>query len=460
MGLKVIVLAAGKGTRMRSKRPKVLQSLAGRPLLSHVIERAQAIEADDIVTVIGHGADQVRTAFSGQAVSFCEQTQQLGTGHAVQQAMSVIDDEDRILILYGDVPLTAPETLKDLISQVSDRHPLALLTMTLSDPDGYGRILRDAHHQVQAIVEQKDATPEQRQCKEVNTGMMAAQGRLLKSWLTRLSSDNAQGEYYLTDIIGFAVADGYEIATTEPQSLTEVLGINNKAQLQTLERLYQREQAEKLMAAGVTLIDADRIDVRGTLSVGQDVSLDANVQCIGSVTLGDEVTVESHCVLKDCTIEAGSHIAAFSHIDGASVGSHCQVGPYARLRPGTQLAANARIGNFVETKNAQIGEGSKVNHLSYIGDAQMGAEVNIGAGTITCNYDGANKHLTQIGDQVFVGSATQLVAPVCVGEGATIGAGSTITKDAPAHTLTLSRGKQISLKGWARPVKKASETKK
>ncbi|KUJ72393.1 bifunctional UDP-N-acetylglucosamine diphosphorylase/glucosamine-1-phosphate N-acetyltransferase GlmU [Thiomicrospira sp. WB1] len=454
MALKVIILAAGKGTRMRSRLPKVLQSLAGRPLLAHVVDRAHAIHADEIVTVIGHGSDQVRQTFETAGVRFCEQSEQLGTGHAVQQAVDHLDDADTVLVLYGDVPLTAPETLKDLISLVGSAHPLALLSMTLEEPDGYGRIVRNAHHQVEAIVEQKDASTEQLAIREINTGMLAARGAELKKWLGALDADNAQGEYYLTDIVSMAVADGFEIATTEPERLSEVLGVNNKSQLQTLERLYQREQAERLMAQGVTLSDASRLDIRGQLEVGQDVSLDANVVIEGAVHLGDEVVVEPHCVLKDCRIEAGTRIAAFSHIEGASVGPDCTVGPYARLRPGTVLQQGAKIGNFVETKNARIGDGSKINHLSYIGDTTMGAHVNIGAGTITCNYDGVNKHRTDIGDEVFVGSATQLVAPVKVGSGATIGAGSTITKDVPGDTLTLSRSRQTSLKSWQGPQKK------
>lgn len=458
MALKVIILAAGKGSRMRSRRPKVLQPLAGRPLLGHVIERAQSIAADQILTVVGHGSDQVRAHFADQALTFCEQSQQLGTGHAVLQTVSMIDYTDTVLVLYGDVPLTTSATLKDLIALASDDHPLALLTMTLASPDGYGRILRNVHHQVEAIVEQKDATQDQLKIDEINTGILAARGAELKQWLAALTSDNAQGEYYLTDIVRLAVADGHEIATTEPSRLSEVLGVNNKSQLHTLERMYQREWAESLMAQGVTLVDAERFDVRGELVVGQDVTIDANVQCLGAVTLGDDVVVEAHCVLKDCEIASGARIAPFSHIEGAYVGAQCQVGPYARLRPGTHLAPAAKVGNFVETKNAKLGAGAKVNHLSYIGDTTMGQDVNIGAGTITCNYDGAHKHHTEIGDQVFVGSATQLVAPVKVGSGATIGAGSTITKDAPKDTLTLSRSRQTSLKHWQRPQKEANES--
>ncbi|KUJ74074.1 bifunctional N-acetylglucosamine-1-phosphate uridyltransferase/glucosamine-1-phosphate acetyltransferase [Thiomicrospira sp. XS5] len=454
MSLKVIILAAGKGTRMRSSLPKVLQPLAQKPLLGHVVETADSLDCENIVTVIGHGAEQVAERMAHPNISFAMQEEQLGTGHAVQQAMPHFSDEDTVLVLYGDVPLTRAETLQDLLSLVDEQHPLALLTINLEDATGYGRIVRDVHHAVQAIVEEKDASPAEKSIQEVNTGILAASGRYLRQWLGRLSSDNAQGEYYLTDIIAMCVADGFEVHTTQPESEIEVLGVNNKMQLQALERRYQQALAEELMVQGVTLIDASRLDIRGRLDVGQDVQIDVNVVFEGQVTLGNNVVIEANCVIKDAEIADNTVIHAFSHIESATIGQACQIGPYARLRPGTELAEGVKIGNFVETKKAQIGRGSKVNHLSYVGDTVMGQEVNIGAGTITCNYDGVNKHQTIIGDHVFVGSDTQLVAPVTVHDGATIGAGSTITKDAPADTLSLSRSKQISFKDWQRPVKK------
>jgi bifunctional UDP-N-acetylglucosamine pyrophosphorylase/glucosamine-1-phosphate N-acetyltransferase len=454
MSLKVVILAAGKGTRMRSNLPKVLQPLAQKPLLGHVVATADRLDCQDIVTVIGHGAELVAERIRHPNMTFAMQEEQLGTGHAVQQAVPHFSDEDTVLILYGDVPLTRAETLQDLLGLIDDQHPLALLTINLDDATGYGRIVRDPHHAVQAIVEEKDASPAEKTIREVNTGILAASGIYLKQWLARLSNDNAQGEYYLTDIIAMCVADGFEVHTTQPQSEIEVLGVNNKLQLQSLERRYQQALAEELMVQGVTLIDASRIDVRGQLDVGQDVQIDVNVVFEGQVTLGNNVVIEANCVIKDAVIADNTVIHAFSHIESARIGQACQIGPYARLRPGTELAEGVKIGNFVETKKAQIGQGSKVNHLSYVGDTVMGQEVNIGAGTITCNYDGVNKHQTIIGDHVFVGSDTQLVAPVTVHDGATIGAGSTITKDAPADTLSLSRSKQISFKDWQRPVKK------
>lgn len=454
MSLKVVILAAGKGTRMRSQLPKVLQPLAQKPLLQHVINTADLLDSKQIITVIGHGAESVKSSVTGKNLSFVMQDKQLGTGHAVAQVNSHISDNDTVLILYGDVPLTALETLQDLLSLVNDTYPLALLTIELADSSGYGRIVRDNHFQVSAIVEEKDATAEQKQIKEVNTGIMAVQGGHLKLWLSNLSSDNAQGEYYLTDIIEMCVQSGFEVHTTKPKSEIEVLGVNNKVQLQDLERRYQAYRAEQLMITGATVIDASRIDIRGNLEVGQDVSIDVNVIFEGEVTLGDNVSIAANCIIKNATIGNNVTIEAFSHIEEAMVAENCVIGPYARLRPGTELAADAKIGNFVETKKAKIGKGSKVNHLSYVGDTLMGENCNIGAGTITCNYDGVNKHITEIGDNVFVGSDTQLVAPVKVGSGATIGAGSTITKDAPAAELTLSRSKQLSVKGWVKPTKR------
>ena len=362
-------------------------------------------------------------------------------------------DEDTVLILYGDVPLTSYATLDDLLSQVSEQSPLALLTINLANPTGYGRIIRDQHENVAAIVEQKDATTDQLAINEVNTGIMAVKGKLLKLWLSQLGSDNAQGEYYLTDIIAMCVNDGFMVSTTHPQSEIEVLGVNDKVQLHNLERLYQGQIAETLMRNGVTLIDAQRLDVRGVVEAEMDVQIDVNVVLEGKVTLGQNVMIGANCVLKNVTIGDNTIIHPFSHLEDCIVGEQVNIGPYARLRPGTELADQVRIGNFVETKKAKIGTGSKVNHLSYVGDTLMGEGCNIGAGTITCNYDGVNKHQTVIGDGVFVGSDTQLVAPVIVGDNATIGAGSTITKEVPGDELTLSRSKQLTLKGWQKPVK-------
>lgn len=454
MALKVVILAAGKGTRMRSSLPKVLQPLAGQPLLQHVVNTAHQLHAEQVLTVVGHQSHLVEEAMENQNVDFVAQTEQLGTGHAVQMAVPEIADNDTVLVLYGDVPLTAKSTLEDLLALVSDEHPLALLTINLDNPTGYGRIVRDQHLSVQAIVEQKDANPEQLKIQEVNTGILAAQGKQLKNWLAQLESNNAQGEFYLTDIIAMSVTDGYAVQTTQPESEIEVLGVNDKCQLQALERQYQWLMADELMEQGVTIIDASRIDIRGCVDVAQDVQVDVNVVFEGVVKLGTGVQIGANCILKNVTIAAGTVIHPFSHLEDCVVGENVNIGPYARLRPGTELADNVRIGNFVETKKAKIGSGSKVNHLSYVGDTQMGAGCNIGAGTITCNYDGVNKHQTVIGNNVFVGSDTQLVAPVEIGDGAAIGAGSTITKDAPAEQLTLSRSKQLTLKNWQKPTKK------
>lgn len=454
MSLNVLILAAGKGTRMHSKLPKVLQPLGGRPLLAHVIDTAHALQADKVIGVIGHGADAVKQVFSGVDVDWVLQLEQLGTGHAVSVAADQLDDKACVVILYGDVPLIAEATLRDLIAQVNETHPMALLTLTMQDSSGYGRIVRDRHFKVQAIVEEKDATPEQRQIREVNTGIMAVRGAQLKQWLSQLDNKNAQQEYYLTDIIAMCVADGFEVNTAQPVQAIEVLGVNDKLQLQALEREYQRLQASGLMRQGVTLADASRLDIRGKVTVGKDVFIDANVLLEGSNHLADDVTIGANCYLKNVTLGQGVSIQPFSHLEECIIAANCVIGPYARLRPGTELAEGVRIGNFVETKKSIIGKGSKVNHLSYIGDTLMGEQCNIGAGTITCNYDGVNKHLTEIGNRVFVGSDTQLVAPVKVNDDATIGAGSTITKEAPANELTLSRAKQLTIKGWHKPTKR------
>ncbi len=448
-----IILAAGKGTRMKSRMPKVLQPLAGRPLLHYVLQAAASVPVQRSVVVVGHGADMVMAAFPDPQIQWATQAEQLGTGHAVAQALPQLADEEVALILYVDVPLVEAATLRDLVGLVDDAHPLALLTVMLDDPTGYGRIMRDQHRQVVAIVEQKDATPEQLAIREVNTGMMAVRGRWLKKWLERLDNDNAQGEFYLTDIVRFCVADGFEIRTTTASDPIEAMGVNDRLQLAQLERIFQRQQAERLMREGVTVIDPDRLDIRGTVTVGRDVTLDVGVVLEGSVHLADGVSVGAHCVLKDVALDEDARVLPFSHLEGCTIGPDVQIGPYARLRPGTRLEAGARVGNFVELKNAQVDAGSKINHLAYVGDATVGREVNIGAGVITCNYDGVNKHRTIIGDNAFIGSDTQLVAPVEVGAGATIGAGSTITKDAPEGELTLSRAKQVTIKGWQRPTK-------
>ncbi|MCF6298918.1 MAG: bifunctional UDP-N-acetylglucosamine diphosphorylase/glucosamine-1-phosphate N-acetyltransferase GlmU [Thiomicrorhabdus sp.] len=453
MALKVVILAAGKGSRMRSNLPKVLQPLAQKPLLQHVIDTAQTLNCDEIITVIGHGAEMVQSQVRGHNLIFTLQEEQLGTGHAVVQANEHYLDDDTVLILYGDVPLTEASTLNRLLDLVDEQHPLALLTVTLEDSTGYGRIVRDAQHAVQAIVEQKDASEQVLLIKEVNTGIMAVKGAQLKRWLSALENHNAQAEYYLTDIIAMAVSDGFSIQTTQPNLETEVLGVNDKLQLQNLERQYQRQCTERLMLHGATVVDATRLDIRGEVTVATDVTLDVNVVLEGNVVLGENVTVGAHCILKNVQVAANTHIHPFSHLEDCIVGQNCSIGPYARLRPGTELADEVRIGNFVEIKKSKMGLGSKVSHLSYIGDTEMGSHVNIGAGTITCNYDGVNKHQTIIGDNVFIGSDTQLVAPVEIESGATIGAGSTITKCAPANELTLSRSKQVTIKGWTPPVK-------
>jgi bifunctional UDP-N-acetylglucosamine pyrophosphorylase/glucosamine-1-phosphate N-acetyltransferase len=454
MKLGVVILAAGRGTRMRSARPKVLHTLGGRPLLAHVLATARALRPARIAVVYGHGGDQVPEAFAGESdLAWIEQAEQLGTGHAVQQALSAVEDTDRVLILFGDVPLITPATLTDLIAVAADA-PLALLTLELPDPTGYGRIVRAGDGTVERIVEQRDAGPAERAIREVNSGIMAVEHSRLVSWIERLENDNTQKEYYLTDIVASAVADGATVQTVSVPDAEEVMGINDRAQLARLERRFQRRQAEQLMLGGVTLSDPDRFDLRGSLTFGEDVEIDLNVLLEGEVVLGDGVRVGAHSVIRNCRIAAGTEIREHCVIENADIGPKCMIGPFARIRPGTELAAAVQIGNFVEIKKSQVGGGSKINHLSYIGDSTVGADVNIGAGTITCNYDGANKHRTVIGDRAFIGSDTQLVAPVTVGAGATIGAGSTITSDAPPEMLTLSRNKQVTLKGWQRPEKK------
>ncbi|MFA7242531.1 MAG: bifunctional UDP-N-acetylglucosamine diphosphorylase/glucosamine-1-phosphate N-acetyltransferase GlmU [Sulfuricellaceae bacterium] len=453
--LAIVVLAAGKGTRMVSDLPKVLHRLAGRSLLEHVVNTAYRLNPEKIVVVYGHGGEMAPKHIDDPAIVWVKQEPQLGTGHALQQAAPHLDDNGLTLVLYGDVPLIQAATLQSLL-QAAVGGAAGLLTVTLPDPAGYGRIVRDADGKVTAIVEHKDANDAQRAIGEINTGVMALPTARLKFWLTQLSNDNAQREYYLTDVIGMAVAEGVAVATCQPRHHWEVLGVNNPAQLVHLERLYQHEQAMQLLERGVRLADTKRLDVRGTLECGRDVEIDIDCIFEGLVKLGDNVTVGAHCILRDVVVAAGARIAPFSLIEDAYIGADCRIGPFARIRPGTALMQGVHIGNFVEIKNSQVSDGSKINHLSYIGDSTVGKKVNIGAGAITCNYDGAHKHRTVIEDGVFIGSNAQLVAPVTVGRDATIGAGSTITKDAPAEQLTLSRAKQISVGGWKRPVKKTA----
>lgn len=449
--MKIVILAAGQGKRMHSNLPKVLHPLAGKSLLSHVIGTARALSPEAICLVYGHGGDTVRATIPDPDLLWVLQEPQLGTGHAVMQAMPHLGDDGTTLILYGDVPLIQAETLKKLVHAARDA--LAILTLDLADPSGYGRIVRNAAGEVLRIVEQKDASPAERAICEINTGIIALPTHRLAEWLTGLSNSNAQQEYYLTDIVGKAVAAGVPIRTAQPQGEWEVLGVNSKVQLAELERVVQRRTAERLMEQGVRLADPARIDVRGELVCGRDVFIDINCVFEGKVVLEEAVEVGPACVLKNAQIGVGAKIAAFSHIEEAVVGPDGVIGPFARLRPGTELAAGVHIGNFVELKNTKLASQSKANHLAYVGDAIVGSRVNIGAGTITCNYDGANKFKTIIEDDAFIGSDTQLVAPVTVGRGATLGAGTTLTKDAPPDTLTISRARQIAIPGWKRPQK-------
>ncbi len=448
--LNIVILAAGKGTRMYSDKPKVLHSLAGKPLIQHVLDCALSLRPQQICTVYGHGGEAVPQAMQQYDAKFVIQEPQLGTGHAVQQAMPLLQDDSRTLILYGDVPLIQHSTLHQMQKAGEG---LVLLSVNLENPAGYGRIVRDSEGDVQRIVEQKDATPEELQIQEVNTGIMLVPTAQLREWLGKLSNDNAQGEYYLTDIVEMAVGQGVTVHSVQPAQAWEVDGINNKMQLANLERVWQKEVAARLLTQGVTLIDPARIDVRGNLMCGRDAEIDVGCIFEGQVSLGDRVKVGAYSIIRNASIAQDTQIAPYSHIDSSEVGANCHIGPYARLRPGSKLHDHAHVGNFVEIKNSEIGQGSKANHLSYIGDSTVGCRVNIGAGTITCNYDGANKFRTIIEDDAFIGSDTQLVAPVTVGKGATIGAGSTITKDTPAGELTLSRSRQLTIAGWQRPVK-------
>ncbi len=451
MPLKVVILAAGKGTRMKSSMPKVLHRIAHKPMVEHVVDAASSLGAQKTVLVVGHGADQVRATVTRE-VDYVEQTEQLGTGHAVQQALPLLDPDDTVLVAYGDVPLTKPETFKQLIDDVTDSN-IALLTVILNDPTGYGRIVRNAAGEVQAIVEQKDASEEQLKITEGNTGILAARASALNELLGRIDNNNAQGEFYLTDIFELAVSQGMTITTHQPEHEWETAGVNSRLQMAELERIYQLSQADKLMTAGVTLRDPARIDVRGNLTVGQDSIIDVNCVFEGDVTIGENVSIGPNCSISNATIADGTVIKANTVIEESSVGESCTIGPFARLRPGAELAEQAHIGNFVEIKKSTISKGSKVNHLSYVGDSTVGENVNIGAGTITCNYDGANKHQTIIEDGVFIGSCTQLVAPVTVGKNAVIGAGSTITREVAADQLAFTRAPLKTVENWPRPKK-------
>ncbi|MGA7593763.1 MAG: bifunctional UDP-N-acetylglucosamine diphosphorylase/glucosamine-1-phosphate N-acetyltransferase GlmU [Gallionella sp.] len=448
--LNIVVLAAGKGTRMYSDKPKVLHALAGKPLLQHVLDSASALKPQQVCVVYGHGGKAVPDAMQQYPARFVIQEPQLGTGHAVQQAMPYLGDEGNTLVLYGDVPLIQHSTLHQM-QQAGEG--LVLLTVNMPNASGYGRIVRDAQGDVQCIVEEKDATPEQREIREVNTGILLAPTKLLRGWLAGLQNSNSQGEYYLTDIVSMAVQQGVAVHTVQPAHEWEIHGINSKSQLMLLERTWQLVEASRLLVQGVTLADAARLEVRGNLTCGRDVEIDIGCIFEGNVRLADRVRVGAYSVIRNSTIAAGTEIQPYSHIDGSEVGTDCHIGPYARLRPGSSLQDGVHVGNFVEIKNSEIASGSKANHLSYIGDSSVGSRVNIGAGTITCNYDGANKHRTIIEDDVFIGSDTQLVAPVTVGKGATIAAGTTVWKNAPAGELTMNDKKQSTIPGWKRPRK-------
>ena len=451
--LSIVILAAGQGKRMKSDLPKVLQPLAGRPLLAHVLQAAKALQADGIHVVYGHGGDRVREALVNEPVNWVLQAEQLGTGHAVAQAMPAIPDDHHVLVLYGDVPLVRVETLKNLVEQSSERS-IGLLTVRLQDPSGYGRIIRDGAGNVVRIVEQKDANTKERAINEGNTGLMAMPASALRRWLAALRNDNAQGEYYLTDVIVMAVREGMKINAAIAPTEVEVSGVNDKVQLAELEGAYRAQKATELMLNGVTVADPARIDVRGEVSTGRDVFIDVNVVMIGRVELADRVRIGPNCVLKDCSIGADTEIHPNCVIDRSSIGPRNSIGPFARIRPESVLHEEVHIGNFVEVKKSEIGAGSKANHLTYLGDATVGRKVNVGAGTVTVNYDGVNKWRTEIGDNAFVGSGSMLVAPLKIGANANTGAGSTITKEVPAGKLTVARARQVTIEGWTRPQKK------
>ncbi len=449
--MNIVILAAGMGKRMQSALPKVLHPLAGKPLLSHVVDTARSLSPSTLCVIYGHGGELVPQQMQSPDIAFAKQEPQLGTGHAVMQALPHLNDDVPTLILYGDVPLTTARSLQRLLD-IAEKNKLSILTVDLENPTGYGRIVREAG-EIKRIVEQKDATDTERAIREVNTGIMVAPTPKLKEWLSTLSNNNAQGEYYLTDIVARAVADGVPVVAAQPDAVWETLGVNSKVQLAELERLHQKNLANALLEQGVTLADPARIDVRGTLTCGRDVSIDVNCVFEGTVELADGVVIGPNCVIKNARIGQGASIKAFCHIEDAVVGGESLVGPFARLRPGAELGQEVHIGNFVEVKNSRIADKSKANHLAYVGDSEVGSRVNIGAGVITVNYDGVNKHRTIIEDDAFVGSDCQLIAPVRVAQGATIAAGTTLTKDAPAAKLTISRVKQVTVEGWQRPSK-------
>ena len=447
MTLNIVILAAGQGSRMKSDTPKVLHTIAAKPLLGHVLDTAAALQSDQTVVVYGHGGDQVRQAFTGRSLTWVEQVKQQGTGHAVLQALPNLDTQATALILYGDVPLLQPSTLQPLIA-CAQQGP-ALLSAVLPDPHGYGRVVRNEEGLFARVVEQKDANEYELGIREINTGVMAMPVSMLNQYLPLVTNDNAQGEYYLPDVLPMAVADGFPVQVVTVDNAVETEGVNTRAQLAQLERAYQQRQIKVLLEQGLGVADPARVDIRGSLTVGKDCFVDVNAVFEGDVVLGDNVTIEPNCVIRNSTIGSGARICAMSHLEQASVGASATIGPFARLRPGTELAANTKIGNFVETKKAILGEGSKVNHLSYIGDAVLGSGVNVGAGTITCNYDGVGKHKTIISDRAFIGSNTELVAPVVVGEESVVGAGSTVVRDVPAGALMVSRVDQKNIEGWA-----------
>jgi len=449
--LNIVILAAGQGTRMKSSMPKVLHSVAGKALVQHVIDTSKKLNPEVINVVYGHGGEQVQQQINNSEINWVLQAEQLGTGHAVDRVKENLKDNQLVLVLYGDVPLIKEETLNKLLEQAKEG--ISLLTVSLSKPQGYGRIVRDKKGLVKNITEEKDASEDLKKICEVNTGILAVKAKLLKKWLGQLDNNNAQQEYYLTDVIAMAVKDSYIVETTQPDNEHEVMGVNNRMQLAELERHYQKEQANKLMQGGVTLADPSRLDVRGQLTHGQDIFIDINVVFEGDVSIGSNVSIGANCVIKDSKIADGVTLLPMSVLDNVSIGNNSKVGPFARLRPGAVLSADTHVGNFVEIKKSFVGLGSKINHLTYVGDTIVGKNVNIGAGTITCNYDGANKHQTVIEDNVFVGSATQLVAPVKIGKNATVGAGSTITTDVATDELAITRVKQKSILGWKRPVK-------
>ena len=449
----IVILAAGKGTRMQSALPKVLHPLAGRPLLEHVLTSADSIANGNKIIVTGHGADQVEQAVAQSGAVFVQQTEQLGTAHAVQMALPHLRSEANVLILYGDVPLISPETIRNILSAVDKNH-IALLTISLDDPTGYGRIIRNSAGEIESIVEQKDASAEQLDIKEINTGVLALGAEQLHAWLPQINNNNAQGEYYLTDLIAIARSNAFHINSIHPSSSHEIEGVNNRQQLSRLERAYQLAQAEALMLSGTTLIDPNRFDQRGTITAGTDNSIDVNCVFEGDVVLGSGVSIGPNCHISDSTIGDGVEIKANSVIESAIVGNGAIVGPFARLRPGTKLGSNTKVGNFVETKKALVGDGSKINHLSYVGDATLGQGVNVGAGTITCNYDGVNKHITKIGNDAFIGSNSTLIAPVSVADKGFVAAGTSVSKDVPENSLAVGRAKQRNISGWKRPTKK------